>query len=256
MTVARPEPPSPSVAAAFETDGFARVEGLLDARDIEEVRALLDGLFARFGTLPPPYALDHAPQPGQSPRIPGINYALRLEPRLRSTGVFRKARSFAADLLGRPVFCIFDHAIYKPPNNQAATPWHQDHAYSGLPRVPRAVHVWIPLQDATRENGCMWFIPASHRARRVPHDRVPCTSGTLQAKIPAGSQQAVCCPVALGGVTIHGPLTLHMTGPNTTNQHRRAWILHFSRWGRLSLLHPANVIYRLNSDTRQGSTAH
>ena len=35
--------------------------------------------------------------------------------------------------------------------------------------MPRAVNFWIPLQAATVENGCMWYLPASHVAGMRPH---------------------------------------------------------------------------------------
>lgn len=232
----------------FERDGFAAYPDLADPSDIEEVRALLDPLFAKFGTLPDKYALDLAARDAGTPRIPDINRPLQLEPRLRGTNVFRHSRSLARHLLGAPVFCTFDHAICKPPQNAAATPWHQDQAYAGFPRAPKAVHIWIPLQTATKENGCMWFVTASHHQGLIPHSRVEGTRATLVASNVAEST-AVCCPVALGGATVHTPLTLHMTGPNITLEPRKAWILHFTRFGKLGLLHPANLrqwIGRLN----------
>ena len=58
---------------------------------------------------------------------------------------------------------------------------------------------------------------------------------------------AVACPLEVGDVAIHHPLTLHSTGPNHTADVRRAWILHFSAYGGLrALLHPKNVAARLH----------
>ena len=35
-----------------------------------------------------------------------------------------------------------------------------------------SISIWIPLQDATVENGCMWFIPGSHTQEVVPHHTI------------------------------------------------------------------------------------
>ena len=228
----------------FKRDGFLVLDDFVGESDLEEIRRLLDPLFERFDSLPNRHALDLAPRSGSPPRIPDINRALRLEPRLRRTRIYRGSRALAQHLLGFPVFCTFDHAIYKPPRNAAATPWHQDQAYAGLPRVPSAVHLWIPLQVATRDNGCMWFLPGSHRRGVVPHTRVDNTSHTLVAT-GVDDSAAVCGPVPVGGATVHTPLTLHMTGPNTTNEPRKAWVLHFARFGIAGQLHPVNLLRRL-----------
>ena len=228
----------------FAQDGFLTIEKIATLSDIEQLRSLLDPLFARFASLPSEHALDLAPISGTPPRIPDINHAVRLEPRLRRTQVFRNARVLASQLLGHPVFCTFDHAIYKPPRTSPATPWHQDQAYAGVPRALHAVHLWIPLQEATPENGCMWFVPGSHTSGLVAHDRVEGTRATLVARL-AENTAAVCCPVSVGGATVHGPLTLHMTGPNLTGASRKAWIVHFARFGALGHLNPVNLLHRL-----------
>jgi ectoine hydroxylase-related dioxygenase (phytanoyl-CoA dioxygenase family) len=49
------------------------------------------------------------------------------------------------------------------------TPWHQDHAYFNLPEGTPVVGVWIALDDATPENGCMHFIPGGHREGPIAH---------------------------------------------------------------------------------------
>lgn len=227
----------------FQRTGFLALDDFAREEDLEEVRTLLDPLFEQFGSLSSRHAIDLAPRHGSTPRIPDINRAARLEPRLVRTRVYRRARELARRLLGYPVFCTFDHAIYKPPRNAAATPWHQDQAYAGYPRALPTVHLWIPLQVATRENGCMWFVPGSHRAGIVPHSPVDNTSHTLRAA-QVDESAAVCCPVPKGGVTVHTPFTLHMTGPNTTGEPRKAWILHFARFGLVGHLHPINLLHR------------
>src|SRR5207247_10748893 len=66
------------------------------------------------------------------------------------------------------------HAICKPAFNGAATSWHQDEAYA-LERKILSAHFWVPLQDVTRDMGCMEFIPGGPRgalARRHRRDRL------------------------------------------------------------------------------------
>jgi ectoine hydroxylase-related dioxygenase (phytanoyl-CoA dioxygenase family) len=116
--------------------------------------------------------------------------------------------------------------ILKPARFGRETPWHQDEAYWSPEMLPRNLSIWLPLDPATLESGCMQFIPGSHlgivhRHRHIDND--PTVHGLVTDQVD--SSQAVACPVPIGGVTFHHPRTLHYSGPNTTDRPRRAYIL-------------------------------
>lgn len=223
--------------------GFLALDALFTPADVEEVRALLDPLFDRFTWLPPALARDLGAASGTTApvRSPEINRPTLLEPRLERTAAYRICRQVARQISGRTAAYTFDHAIYKAPHSDAPTPWHQDQAYNGHRRVLRTLHFWIPLQEVSPENGCMHFVPGSHRSGLVAHVRRE--NGHLleveRGEWPQDWREVVACPLAVGGVTIHTPLTLHYTSPNRSSGMRRAWILHFGPGGRLAKLHPS-----------------
>jgi len=240
-----------SPAQEFFRNGFLSLQSLTTADDIALIRSLLDPLFAKFDSLGD-RAVDIAgPRvEGAAPRSPEINEAVKIEPGLRNTLAYARCREIARELLGVPVGYMFDHAIYKPPHNNAATAWHQDEAYSARAIPLRSVHFWIPLQEATVDNGCMWFIPGSnHGGVLAHHVAAHRTAGPNQA--PAGTTittnevdptKAVACPLSIGSATVHHPLTLHYAGANQTDNYRRVWILHFGAYGRARFLfHPAMI---------------
>lgn len=228
----------------FTDDGFLALPELLTPVAIAEVRDLLDPLFAAFGALPSTHARDLAiGGTAGAPRSAEIDRPSKLDRRLRSTEAFARCLTLARSLGGRSVRYSYDHAIYKAPFNRSETPWHQDHAYTGHQRLLRTIHVWIPLQPATLENGCMHFVPGSHAQGLVAHARRG--DGHVRTAVVAEGIHRVACPLPIGGVTVHSPLTLHYTGPNETADVRRAWILHFGPWGRLAKLHPAILYQKL-----------
>ena len=234
----------------FETNGFATIDALTTASDIARVRSLLDPLFEKFDSLGE-RAFDLAGPlvPGATPKSPEVNEAAVLEPRLRETLTYERCREVARHLLGVPVGYQFDHAIYKAPNNRTPTAWHQDEAYNHEPIPLRSIHFWIPLQPVSEENGCMWFIPGSHRGGLLNHGVTSRrgAGGTL-AVDSLDASSAVACPLNVGGATIHHPLTLHYTGANQSREHRRAWILHFGAYGKMRhLLHPKSIAARLRT---------
>ncbi|MBB5714361.1 phytanoyl-CoA dioxygenase family protein [Sphingomonas aerophila] len=98
-----------------------------------------------------------------------IQHAGALQPVLLDTEVFRQCVGLAKPLVGGSSYS-FDHFICKSPCNAAETPWHQDAAFMRFaPSRMGALHFWIPFQDATVDNGCMRFVPGSHRMPLLPH---------------------------------------------------------------------------------------
>ncbi len=237
---------APAALRDLRRDGFAVVREVFTPADLLEAEILLDSVLGRFGKLVAPrkagarrFAHDMAAGDDASDGSidqPEILYPASLDPRLTETGLFRTCAAFAR-AMGGPMSRGFDHVIVKSPWNASVTPWHQDAALTRFRSLPRALlrerfHFWIPLQDATLENGCMAFIAGSHRARLLPHTRFErAHGGTGLRASPSDAARATACPVAAGGFTIHTPRTLHHSGRNATARHRKAWIIHFSRFG-------------------------
>jgi len=120
----------------------------------------------------------------------------------------------------------------------------------------KSVNFWIPLQKATVENGCMWYLPGSHLAGELRHHVLfqrpggesDYTRGISMAMDHVEESKAVVCPVELGGATCHDPFNAHYAGPNTTDGWRRAWILHFAPYGKMrQRFHPKAVAETLRS---------
>lgn len=232
--------------SGLRDDGFAVVRDMFTAADLSEAESLLDSVLAEFGTLVAGrrtgarrFAHDMAASGGAaggSIDQPEILYPASLDPRLTETGLFRKCRIFA-QAMGGPMSRCFDHVIVKSAWNASITPWHQDAALTRFRSVPRVLqterfHFWIPLQDATPENGCMEFLAGSHRKSLLRHERFDRANGDVGLRAaPDDADGRTACPVAAGGFTIHTPRTLHHAGRNATARSRKAWIIHFSRFG-------------------------
>ena len=237
----------------FYQRGFLSVETITTLKDVQDIREILDGLFARFNDLPENIALDLGDERSHKgpPQIPEINRAIDLEPRLKETLAFRRCRDIAGQLLGRKARYCYDHSIYKPPYNQRETPWHQDQAYDAG-KSQTVLTFWLALQDVTVENGCMQYIPYSHeRGLRAHHKRGHRHTAHALTVDDVDATQAVACPLRTGGITIHLPQTLHYTGPNNTGALRRSWILLFeesprSAWSTVHL-HPVPLLAKLKT---------
>lgn len=219
---------TPDEVRRYQEDGFVRVDRpVLSAASLEEVGRSLDGLFKHYQRLPPGFAqdLDMGAGGEGGPRIPEVNFTTVLRPRLSRSAVVRACTAIARQLHGPEAHLVFDHAIYKPPMNGAATSWHQDAAYAKPGE--QLVGCWVPLQSVGPSQGCMRFVPRSHLAGAVAHQRVAsATNPRILAACP-DEEGVVEAPVALGGLVVHNVLTLHSTGPNDGTAMRRVWVLNF-----------------------------
>jgi ectoine hydroxylase-related dioxygenase (phytanoyl-CoA dioxygenase family) len=149
-------------------------------------------------------------------------------PELRETVAYRNAVRIATQLLGPETNDAGMHAIRKPARDGVETPWHQDEAYWSPEYEHSALSIWIPLQPATLENGCMQFVPGSHRLDIQPHQRITPDAHGLELVSLEHVEGAIACPLPAGGATVHFCRTLHHTGPNTSAEPRRALIMGFN----------------------------
>ena len=132
-------------------------------------------------------------------RSPRVVNPERHVPQLIQGPAFANAGCIARQLLGADCEPMGNHAILKLVGHGAATPWHQDEAYWDPRFSHRAVSIWMPLQAATVSNGCMQFIPGSHRGALLAHELIaPLSHGLrlVQQDLPAG---AVACEIPAAG---------------------------------------------------------
>ena len=215
---------------AFERDGFLRLQRLIDTAEVDAMRPVFDRLFAGEVEIARSDRVALARASSETQTLSQVLNPDAYAPELRDSPAYRTAFAAAQQLLGPETTHMGMHAILKPPSAGAETPWHQDEAYWDPQWDYRAVSVWVPLQPATIENGCMHFVPGSHQLEvldhRLAHDSAEAlalTDDAVDAVV-----DPVACPVPAGGATIHANRTVHYAGPNHTQEPRRALVFAFS----------------------------
>jgi ectoine hydroxylase-related dioxygenase (phytanoyl-CoA dioxygenase family) len=222
---------SESQVRHFHEKGFLSVDTIAAPDEVEQMRAVYDRLFEmRAGRdVGDHFDLAGADEDGVTPVLQQILSPSRYAPELDELPCVGKALAMATQLLGTGTEAQGNHAILKPAGMGAATPWHQDEAYWGPEMAYNALSFWMPLQPATLENGCMHFVPGSHRSEVLPHHPInhdPRVHG-LEVDDAVDDSRAVACPLPAGGATFHLARTLHYAGENRTDQPRRAYIMMF-----------------------------
>jgi hypothetical protein len=212
--------------AAFGRDGFLRIDALTDAAEIEELLALYDELFDRDSGFAAGDRIELNADVARA-ALPQIVNPERYAPRLIQGQAYRNAGAIARQLLGSDCVPTGNHAILKPARIGGATPWHQDEAYWDPRYSHRAVSIWLALQPATIENGCMRFIAGSHRGPVLPHELLSADSHGLQVSGSIPDAAAIICELPAAGATLHDGRTLHSAGPNLSGRPRRALVFGF-----------------------------
>lgn len=129
------------------------------------------------------------------------------------------------NILGEEPVLVQDMALLKPPHGGGEKPWHQDMAYGPLAFDKPVVGVWIALDEAALDNGCMHVIPRSHMEGGVPHYAVRDWQ-ICDTNVSVDRDVAVPLPVG-GALFFHGMLH-HGTPPNHSVKRRRALQFHYA----------------------------
>jgi phytanoyl-CoA hydroxylase len=131
-------------------------------------------------------------------------------------------------LQGAAVEMFQDMALVKPPRLGREKPWHQDKAYFEYPLGTPVVGVWIALDEATIENGCMQILPGRHKEGPILHfqrrDWQICDHTIL-------GSQSVAVPLKPGGLLFFDGMLPHGTPHNSSPNRRRALQFHYAPAG-------------------------
>ena len=215
----------------FHENGYLAVPRLTTDEDVARLRASYDRIFAEHAgrELGDHFDLAGPDEEEGKESLPQILHPARYAPEMNDSELLLNTARVARQLLGPGATCEIAHAIFKPARFGAETPWHQDAAYWSPDMRYTAISIWVPLQEATEENGCMQFVPRSHMLDVVRHRSInddPRIHGLeLHPSARDHAKSFVSCPLPAGGATFHGPYMLHHTGANRSPIPRRALIL-------------------------------
>ncbi len=141
----------------------------------------------------------------------------------------------ASQLLGGSVRFWHDQLFCKPALHGGVVAWHQDYSYWTRTRPMAHLTCWIGLDDATIDNGCLHYIPGSHKWNLLPITELAGDMVGIQNVLTADQWELFNNPVAVelkaGECVFHHPLTVHGSFGNRTVNPRRALVLNVIKDG-------------------------
>jgi hypothetical protein len=156
-----------------------------------------------------------------------IHFPHKLSPALRDLARLPVLVDALTTVIGPNVKVMQSMLFLKPPGWPGQA-WHQDESH--IPTRDRSLTgVWIALDDATVDNGCLWVVPGSHRSGVLhpvrSHDD-PRFDPTPEAHGFAGEEGAVPVEAPAGTAVLFDGYLLHRSFPNSSPGLRRALVYH------------------------------
>ncbi|MFC4811775.1 phytanoyl-CoA dioxygenase family protein [Paenibacillus sp. GCM10023250] len=196
-----------SIKDLFDTQGYVIVKQLFSEEEIGRLKAEAKDVLSRKAVDGSGVCLGLA---AASPLFKEAAAAPRLSQALKA-------------ILGGDVVFLSDKIVFKNASTDFGSPWHQDYSYW---HGSHKLSVWIALDDATPENGCLRLIPGSHD-EAVAHDgEAPDNKGFVYRLDEASldASRIVDFPAARGDALVFHDLLLHASYPNVSGADRWALI--------------------------------
>lgn len=131
-------------------------------------------------------------------------------------------------LIGPGVSVYFSQIFFKPPEGGGPKAVHQDNFYFGPNHLDGMVTVWIALDEATVENGCLYFGDGTNQGPVMPHFAPEGEPFNLQITPEVAARYPMTpAPVPQGGTSFHHGNTLHQSSANRSRRYRRAAAFHY-----------------------------
>lgn len=145
----------------------------------------------------------------------------------------------ASQLLGtRAVRFWHDQLFCKPARHGGVVAWHQDYSYWTRTTPLQHLTCWVGLDDARADNGCIHYIPGSHKWELLDKIELAGDMDGLSALLSDAQRKAyenrVAVEMPAGYGTFHHPKMVHGSYENRSERPRRAFVINVFADGTLS----------------------
>ena len=206
--VENPAALSPAQVAAFNRDGYLKGIRIFDDAEIAEHRVFFDEQLRKvMATGQGSFSLSSAHLKF------GKVYDLMHHPRIIAC---------VEELIGPELIGLASHYFCKMPQDGTTISWHQDASY--WPLTPsKTVTVWLAIDDADVDNGCMRFIAGSHLHGQLEFRQSDASeNNVLNQTVDEVERYGTTVDVELkaGQISIHSDLLLHSSHYNESDRRR------------------------------------
>lgn len=135
--------------------------------------------------------------------------------------------------LGPDIMLYSVEFLIKEPRTKAVVTMHQDLTYWGMGEIDGLTTAWLALSPATVQSGCMDFVRGSHKNPILPHedsfDADNLLSRGQEIAVEVNDADKVAVHLKPGEISLHHGLTIHGSGPNTSDDRRIGAVIRYMR---------------------------
>ena len=219
----------------YHTNGYIVVENVISTEDIADLRRITDEFVDKSRDV-----TEHSNvfdlEPGHTPEAPQLRRLknpVALHPIYDRMLRHNHILDSVAQLIGPNIRYDTSKLNMKSAGFGSPVEWHQDFAFASAVTNDDMLSVGLALDDMTQENGCLLFIPGSHKGPIYDHYQNDVFVGGITDP-DFRPDNAVPIEVKAGGITIHHTCTLHASAPNLSGKSRRLLLLQYSAADTLS----------------------
>lgn len=198
----------------YHIDGFMKFGQILTCEEVDEARAHVDEMVAglKEGERPEWFNMTHVNDE--------FMYDLCRHPRILDV---------VERFIGPNIVLFASHLICKPGGDGMAAPWHQDSTYWPLEPM-EIMTLWLAIDEATTENGCMRVIPKTHTLGELAHEERDTSENLLHLGLDITrfeGHEIVDCVLKPGECTFHEARLVHGSSPNTSPKRRAGYTIRY-----------------------------
>lgn len=136
-------------------------------------------------------------------------------------------------IIGPDIGLFSSHFISKEPGKGRRTPWHEDSAYwkGKFDRLDKIVTIWLAIDEATQENGCMGVIPGTHQNGFSNYEKVDdAANSTFDTEIKSDEldlERVVWFELQPGEYSLHDARIIHGANANTSDKRRCGYTMRY-----------------------------
>jgi ectoine hydroxylase-related dioxygenase (phytanoyl-CoA dioxygenase family) len=212
--------------ALLDEDGYLVKRGLIPAEWLRTIQQECDGLHEQMAEHTPDgvhISWEEFDDPGRSPRIRQLMHAELVSEGLKRLVYSDEVLDVLEAVMGPDISLFHCKLLMKAARDGTITPWHQDYGYwVRTENRPLMMNCMLAIDDADEENGCIQFVPRSHKQGLQHHDRRNTSFGLFLPGYFQKREDALPCAMRAGDAVFFGPLVVHGSDANRSDRHRRA----------------------------------
>jgi len=210
------------IKQCFQSEGYVALKGFLSPQEVKELGQEIDRYINQVTPHLPPEEVFYE-RKGQPETLKQLQRMFQHDDYFNRLFLSERITSVAELLLEGPVIGKNLQWFNKPGKISQPTPPHQD-GYYFMITPHEAVTMWLALDEVDQSNGCIHYVPGSHRLGLRPHQRTAILgfSQEISDYGPVDRAAEVAIVAQPGDLLVHHSLTIHRADANASHRNRRA----------------------------------